>query len=94
MSEGKKDVFLTTKSSDEVNKLRRELLAEFPRIWICVMNLHDGYELIVMNNWGGLLPKEEDAKVRAFVNKKTRKKKSEKPEKPEKPGKKKDITEN
>ena len=58
---------LETKSPAVAETVRRALMSEFPRLWVCVHN-HGNERLIdVADNWGGPLPKEQHEKVQQFV---------------------------
>lgn len=65
----KTDPVLTTKSEAVSNTIRKALMNEFPRLWVCVVNKGNGTRTIdVADNWGGPLQDELDKQVREFVN--------------------------
>ena len=59
---------LETKSVAVAETVRRALMAEFPRLWVCVHNNGQESRIIdVADNWGGPLPKEQHEKIQQFV---------------------------
>jgi hypothetical protein len=60
---------LETKSAAVAETVRRALMAEFPRLWVCVhhSNGQENRTIDVADNWGGPLPQEQHEKVQQFV---------------------------
>jgi hypothetical protein len=66
-NEGSEVLVFTNQSKDIANKLRAEIINNFPKVWVYVYNLDKKTEVKVASNWAGRLDKKTLNEIEEFV---------------------------